>query len=300
MKSIKSLLKFLLKQMALKSNYKFLIKDWTRLKDIQYLVQALESKRFSRNLTPMKIEPTASRVLFISPHPDDDILSSGGTMIRLLENECDIKTLYLASGKCSKPTDQQSFNKQSREIIEKEAENIALKLGIDVEFWRNDNHQIKIDEFSKQKLLTVIEKFKPDQIFLPFISDDHDDHRRAVHLFYETLKNRLNSIKCEIWAYQVYSTLYPNVVVDITNEIEKKLELIQLYESQMNSRDWGHFIKGLNAFNSRFIKTNKKNFVETFFVLPIKDFIDLISIYFDAKSNSLYYSDYYLNDVNSR
>ena len=38
------------------------------------------------------------RVICFSPHPDDDVISMGGTLIRLVEDEHDVHVAYMTSG----------------------------------------------------------------------------------------------------------------------------------------------------------------------------------------------------------
>lgn len=53
-------------------------------------------------------------------------------------------------------------------------------------------------------------------IFLPFLPHDHDDHRRVNQLLL-AISKELPADSIEAWAYHVYSTVIPNVVVDITD-----------------------------------------------------------------------------------
>lgn len=53
-------------------------------------------------------------------------------------------------------------------------------------------------------------------IFLPFLPHDHDDHRRVNQLLL-AISKELPADSIEVWAYHVYSTVIPNVVVDITD-----------------------------------------------------------------------------------
>lgn len=47
---------------------------------------------------PERAEPFAKRVIVFSPHPDDDVISMGGTLIRLVEHEHDVHVAYQTSG----------------------------------------------------------------------------------------------------------------------------------------------------------------------------------------------------------
>jgi glucosamine-6-phosphate deaminase len=56
--------------------------------------------KFSEDLPrhPERKEPKSKKVLLFSPHPDDDIISMGGTFIRLKDQEHDVHVAYQTSG----------------------------------------------------------------------------------------------------------------------------------------------------------------------------------------------------------
>lgn len=47
---------------------------------------------------PERAEPYPKRAIIFSPHPDDDVISMGGTLIRLVEQEHDVHIAYQTSG----------------------------------------------------------------------------------------------------------------------------------------------------------------------------------------------------------
>ena len=93
----------------------------------------------------------------------------------------------------------------------------------------------------------------------------------------------------EVWAYQVYTLISVNVIVDITQVAERKFELVQLYETQMKVRDWSHFVSGINAAQSRFLRTGPKpSFGEGFWVVPLKAYCAICAPYFRRNESHLY------------
>jgi len=269
---LKDFIKKYLLYRATKSNYKFVLKDWISLKDLKAVSRVLETKRFSQNLDPIIMSrPKARRALVIAPHPDDDVFSSGGTILKLIQSGCRVKVIYLTSG---------SSNLAQR--LEEESKEVSKNLGTDIEFWRNETRRIAIDAKNINRLKKIYMEFRPNILFIPFIADDHDDHRCSVQLFYESFKDS-KELNSEVWAYQIYSTVLPNLVVDITDEIEEKTRLINLWKTIRIKRDWAHYIRGLNAFNSRFLKTKEARYAEPFFVVPAREYIELCSLYFNAQ-----------------
>ena len=86
----------------------------------------------------------------------------------------------------------------------------------------------------------------------------------------------------EIWSYQIYSSILPNVIIDITDMVSKKSKLIDIWKSVSKFNDLSHYILGINASNSIYLKNSRKKlYGEAFFVLPIDEYMILIDKYFN-------------------
>lgn len=79
---------------------------------------------------PERAFPSKKRVLIFSPHPDDDIISMGGTFQRLVDQGHEVHVAYQVSGNIAVPDDEalrfiefvvdfnDEFNIESKEVIE--------------------------------------------------------------------------------------------------------------------------------------------------------------------------------------
>jgi len=91
----------------------------------------------------------------------------------------------------------------------------------------------------------------------------------------------------------VYSTIFPNVAVNITRQVERKKELIHIWGSVGKFNDLAHYILGVNASNCRYVKADEPVWVETFFVLPLEEYFKLCQMYFiQHKYTGYYYRTY--------
>ena len=260
--------------------YQFIVRDWIALTDLQPAQDMMATMRFSQNLQPIvQTIPTAKRILAIAPHPDDVTLGAGGTLLKAMAQGAEVLTVYLTSGR--------SVSAERKH----EAEQVALAFGHRIVFFDYIAEAIPIHPESMARLAAVINDFSPEVVFLPFCLDDHDDHRRASHLLLAVYRHHLLQSSFEIWAYQVYSVLLPNVIVDITEVADRKAHIITLWKSQCQKRNWPHYILGLNAFNQRFLPNDSKaRYAETFFVLPLKAYMDYCGCYFDPNATQCYYT----------
>lgn len=267
--------------MLARRSFKFFIHDWIHLQDLEQAREMMATMRFSRNLSPEVVTvPQVRRVLVIAPHPDDEAMGPGGTLLKLIEKNTDVLVVYLSNGQ---PDNADRLIEESLQISSK-FKYRTLSLGY-------SSKKIPLNGEILAKLETIINKQNPDILFIPFCLDDHDDHRQASHLLYLlNLESKIDK-KIEIWAYQVYTTLIPNVVIDITDVIDQKSEMIKMWYSQSATRNWAHFTLGINAFNQRLLPPSKRpRYAEAFFVLPIQEYLEYVKIYFNSSSGNCYYN----------
>lgn len=276
----------LLKSLVMRRTaYRFFMRDWRSLGDLDRCADAAATFRHSVNLEPVLMEvPQGKRILVIAPHPDDEILGAGGTLIAAIEHGAKVRVLYLTKGKAS----------QAESLMEETAA-VAVSIGYETCFLNYYARCLPLDEQTIGALWVEIETFNPQVLMLPFLCDDHDDHRRANHLLWLTQQAHPLPSDLEIWAYQVYAALIPNVMVDITAMAERKRTAIAGWVSQAGSRDWAHYALGLNAFNSRFLPdATGPRYAEAFFVVPLGDYCELCGHYFGGNSHGVYYTEGYV------
>jgi len=253
--------------------YKFVIRDWVALNDLDACSAVLNTMRFSENLVPQLMDGCRGRrLLVIAPHPDDEMLGPGGTLLKMVRRGAEVMVLYLTSGAT-----------HEMEVREAEAIDVGERCGFSCTFLRQKAGSLEASVDLADQLGACVRTFGPDTLFIPFVLDDHKDHRKASEILVRAFRTGAAApSNLAVWAYQVYTALLPNVIVDITEVIDDKTEAISRYRSQMERRDWAHFARGLNAFNSRFCRGGgRARFVEAFFVLPLNDYVDLCALYFD-------------------
>ena len=261
------------------ASYKFFIRHAFVPNDMAAAVDVLSTMRHVRAIEPVSMQvPKAERVVVIAPHPDDEIIGPGGTLINLLDGGSQIRVVYLTDG------DHGSDLAARRRA---EAKMVSDNLGFETVFLGLEPGNIALDATAHNALSDAIRQFGAQAIFVPFLLDDHPDHRRAAQLLAATIEARQLGMQAEVWSYQVYTPLPGNVVVDISDVAERKAEAIRMFASQMETRDWAHYALGLNAFNLRLLpSTNSAAYAEAFFVLPPAEYVILCRHYFDGNNDA--------------
>lgn len=247
--------------------YRWSVRSWFVPGDGQASRLVLNSFRPSRVLRPVLARaPAGRKILVLAPHPDDEIIGPGGTLLLAREAGCTITVLFLTTGRA-----------RERETRRREAQALCDAAGFEALFTGGDADAIDVPQAAR--LLDELVAGRPfDALFLPFFLDDHDDHRLASAVLSATAKPRAAAgrLPREVWAYHVYGPGPMNCVVDISNAATRKRALIGLHASQMESRDWAHFALGMNAVVSRFLPGDPEpRHAEGFMVLPLDEYIAL-------------------------
>lgn len=272
-----------------KRSYKWVLRDWIKLNDIELCGKVLSTNRFRQNLETLIVKAPGpnKKILIIAPHQDDETIGAGGTLILAAKKNAKIKCVYITDG--VRATDGKNIQ-QMVKTREEEAKQVWENIGGETAFLRFPDGGTPLSLEAAKILSDQINNFNPDIIFLPFVLDDHPEHVRAVHLFmlsYDLIQNK----SIEIWAYQVWSGLIPNVAVDISGVIDEKNKINTLWKSQNQLRDFVHFSQGLSIYNTKYIYPVTARYIEIFFVVPMKEYIELCHLYLDQNLETIY-SDY--------
>jgi N-acetylglucosamine malate deacetylase 1 len=272
--NLKSALRRLLYFVQPRRAYKFLLAEFFQTEDLDSLAELLASTRHLRTIDPIEMNgPRSGRVLVIAPHEDDEMIGPGGTVIKLRHAGARVRVLYLTA------KDGELGRTRRRETIA-----VSEKIGYETEFLDHPAGTSFRAEETAQILAERINAFEPNTLLLPFLSDDHPEHRAASEILSAAAARSLIRGSPEVWAYQVYSALLANVIVNISNVADEKRDAIRMWkDSAMQSRDWAHYALGLNAYNCRLVRgANDPLFIEAFFVVPFDEYIDICGRYFTS------------------
>lgn len=215
--------------------------------------------------------------LIIAPHPDDESLSSGGTILKLIKNKINVSCLVV-SGHLPPLYTTKQFEITKLESI-KAFEKYKIK---NHKFLEIPATQVKdVDTAVLNKLIhDYIFKVKADLILIPF-PDRHIDHRiifdsslvasRPNTKFYPKIILAYETLSETHWnAPSIEPNFCPNYFINIDKYINKKLKILSIYKSQIsknNSRSLDA-IKALAKFRG---SQNGCNFAEAFQLIRYLD-----------------------------
>lgn len=173
-------------------------------------------------------------ILILCAHDDDAAVGMGGTLLKYAEEKKRIINIIFSYGQTSHP------HLKSEVITKKrvsEAQKVNEKIGIKetIYFGLTDSKvKEEIQKYDiKEKLKKMINKYKPDKIFTPTGTDPHPDHRAVNNLIKEIVEEM--KYKGEVLAFECWNVTnenLPTVYVDISDYMNKKIQLMRDYESQ--------------------------------------------------------------------
>lgn len=200
--------------------------------------------------------------LVIAPHPDDESLGCGGSIARHVKAGSRVKIIFMTNGDRGDFEGKFGGNyvKMRKQSAEKAMEILGVK---DYEFWSyKDRDLYSVEKEIKEKLFHTIEIFPPSLIYAPSPLEAHPDHKVA----FEVVWNLKGKIKANLAFYEILMALYPNVLVDITAEMEQKKRAIESYYTEVYYNDYVTKVEGLNRFRTATLPKNIK-YAEAFFLL---------------------------------
>ena len=183
-------------------------------------------------------EVEANNILVFAPHPDDEVIGLGGTLAQLAQQKRKITIAWVAT---------ESSDKGNAAIRKQEAKKVAAALGADYIFMGFMDGRLSIEEDQiALEVANIIKQVNPDLIFAPFPSDHHRDHQATASSVAEgAVRARY---KDSIWGYEIWSTIWPNTAVDISENIEEKKSLINMHQSQVRDVAYANAALGLNRY----------------------------------------------------
>lgn len=183
-------------------------------------------------------------ILAIGAHPDDVELGCSATLAKEIANGKTVAIVDLTQGELG--------TRGSAEIRLNEAQDAAEILGVEhrVNLGFRDAF-FKNDETHQLELITQIRRFKPDIVLCNAIDDRHIDHPKGSQLTSDAcflsglrrIETKWNGESQGAWRprlvlhYMQWKDLEPDVVIDVSGFLDKKLEAVQAYKSQFYDPD---------------------------------------------------------------
>jgi LmbE family N-acetylglucosaminyl deacetylase len=215
------------------------------------------------------------KILAIAPHPDDETLGCGGTLLRHISEGEEVHWLIMTT-----ITEQFGYTKDILEARKLEINKVAKKYGFKSTFQANFE-STTLDIVPKNEIINAISdyinKLQPNILYLPYPHDVHSDHAsvfEALSPFSKSFRYPFISIirLYETLSETEFSTnineaFNPNLWVDISMYLDKKIEIMELYENEVGEHPFPRSEKNIRALATFRGATGGFNAAESFITL---------------------------------
>ena len=199
-------------------------------------------------------------VLVLAPHADDEVLGMGGTIARLVDEGVEV-ALAVLTGRGAEP--HPFLPRDYAPNVREECREASRILGIQQLFFR-ELPPACLDYTPAWQVNKVVAELvaevKPREVYVPFTHDLHRDHEAIAYalavaarpylpgaagiervLAYETLTETHLAAPYLVPAFQ------PQVFINITATLERKLAAMRAYQSQIQPDHMPRSLAGLRA-----------------------------------------------------
>jgi N-acetylglucosamine malate deacetylase 1 len=182
------------------------------------------------------------KILVIAPHPDDEILGVGATIAKHLDNGDEVYICIATRG--AMPL----FDDNSVEKVRKETKKAHELLGINGTYFL-ELPAVMLEQIPRyeinEKISKIVQELKPEIIYIPHFGDMQKDHQIIAESTMVAVRPKYSHRIIEVYAYETLSetewnnphvtnAFLPNVYNDVTHYLDKKIEAMKCFESQLS------------------------------------------------------------------
>ncbi len=190
--------------------------------------------------------------LVFAPHADDESFGMAGTLIKANAAGIVVHLVVLTDG---------ALGGQQHNLVnirQQEAQAAAAMLGVaSVVFLGQPDRGLQVTDVVAAQIGGIIANIKPAAVFFPGVLEPHPDHRACALLVWQALRSvrqspASTSISTPIIAvsYEISVQSPINCLVDITQEMERKKQVITGYVSQLGQNNYVEMVQGLNRLRT--------------------------------------------------
>lgn len=216
------------------------------------------------------------KVLVIAPHPDDETLGCGGTILKYISNGDSVYWLIVTN-----VDEKYGWAKERVESRQKEIERVSKKFGFTKTF-KLDFPTIKLETIPIGEIIRsisgIMNEVKPEIVYLPNRTDVHSDHQIVFNAAYSCTKSFRYPFIEKIMMYETISEtdfssalpeniFMPNAFSDISEFFNKKTEIMKEYKSEVMLSPFPRSINSIESLNRYRGSRIGKEYAEAFVLL---------------------------------
>lgn len=198
------------------------------------------------------------KVIVVAPHPDDETLGCGGTLLKHKAKGDEIYWLIVTN-----VDEKNGWVKERVDSRQKEIDIVSKKYGFNKTF-KLDFPTMKLETLPIGNIIdgisAVFQEVKPEVVYLPNKNDVHSDHGIVFNAAYSCTKNFRYPFVKQVLIYEAISEtefaptnvnnpFVPNYFVDISDYFNSKLEIMKVFESEIMKGNLPRSISAIEALS---------------------------------------------------
>jgi LmbE family N-acetylglucosaminyl deacetylase len=194
--------------------------------------------------------------IVVSPHPDDETLGCGGTILRSIDEGASLHWLIVTH-----MSEEFGFAPKRVRKREREISQVAERYGTSG-FTNLEFPATRLDAEPMGDIVEAIgevfKKVEPELVYVPYRNDIHTDHAAVFDAVVSCTKWFRNPSVRRVLAYETLSEtefsmnpdgagFRPNVFVDIEGYLDEKIDIMEVYDSEIGGHPFPRSRSGIRA-----------------------------------------------------
>jgi len=199
---------------------------------------------------PVDIQDWVRRgALVFSPHPDDEVIGCGGTLLDVAARGGTVTVVQVTDG-----SDSAAFIDEPesvrRQVRLDEAAGVARHLGArELVCLRADNRALRATPELRAAFRDALEKARAGVVFAPSFTDIHPDHQTVLRLLADALRE-MPGERPDVALYEVWSLVSPTHVHPVDGRIQEIEALLLDYWTALKIDDYVHLVAERLLYNA--------------------------------------------------
>ena len=193
------------------------------------------------------------KTLVIAPHPDDELLGVGGTLLKRKSQGCSVAWLIFTEPSITLNWSSDQI-KQRTDQIKRIRDFIGFEKVYQLRFPAAELETLPYGTMIS-RLKECIDDFQPEEVFMPHSGDIHSDHAVVAKCTESACKSFRAPFVKKVLSYETLSeteqsyevSFRPTVFINIEKELEKKIKALQIYRSELKDFPFPRSVEAIQS-----------------------------------------------------
>ncbi len=227
-----------------------------------------------------ELDPRAfagATALVFAPHPDDEIIGCGGTLLRLAAAGARVLCVHATDGSAAHAL-REAPEERRRTVRLEEARAVARAAGFAAPvFWGADNRDFCCSGELVERAARLLRQERPRLVFTSLLTDIHPDHLTLNQILAEAIAMTGEALtETQVLGYEVWALAPASLACDVTNVRAEHEALLWTYATAMKVDDFVTLCERRNHWHACRL-LGREGYAETFHAVAARDFPPLVA-----------------------